>query len=220
MIYLLIFIAELLILFLFSKALSQRLSMLFFRLSKSLKVTVNLLAFLFLPGTFLHEIAHYLMAMALFVKVGKMELIPKIEGEGKVKMGSVQIEKVDLIRSLIVGVAPLILGVAILLVSLYLNISSLIKGYIVFEIGNTMFSSRRDVEGGIKLVIALGLIILAAYLFGFRVSAETLANLFGDRQQGILRIGDMFLLVPLGIDGILLAFLSFLRLTSFLQIYH
>ena len=210
MVYLAFFVGELFLLFLFSRALSQRLSQIFYRITKNMKATIWALAILFLPGTLMHEAAHFLMAMALFVKVGKLELIPKVEGEGKVKMGSVQIEQVDLLRSLIIGIAPLVLGISVLLISLSVNISSVLKAYIAFEIGNSMFSSSKDMEGGAKVLCVILVMALVCYFLGVKINLETLNSIFGSRQILIIKSGDLFLLIPLVVDTVLLLFLSFL----------
>jgi len=195
-----------LVLFFLSRALSQRLSMLFFRLTKSMKATVYLLAFVFLPGTFVHEIAHILMALLLFVKVGKLELLPEVKEDGKVKLGSVQIEQVDIFRRLIIGGAPLLFGLIIIFASLIFLTNKILIGYIIFEIGNTMFSSRKDMEGGIWVVGTILAVSIILYLLGVRISFDSLSP----QLVNIFQRADAFLAFPLGIDAFFVILLSIL----------
>src|SRR5471030_284135 len=118
MLLVLLFLGELFFLFLLSQRLTRSLSFFFYKVTKSKKITILLLALLFLPGTFIHELAHYLMAIILFVHAEGLELIPKIQ-EHDVKLGSVQIERTDPFRRLLIGMAPFLFGTSILLSLLY-----------------------------------------------------------------------------------------------------
>ena len=74
---------------------------------------------LFLPGTFLHELSHWLTAKLLGVKTGRFSLWPKLSRQGQLQMGAVQVEVSDPFRHSLIGLAPLIFGsVAILLIGL------------------------------------------------------------------------------------------------------
>ena len=130
MIFLSIFIIEFILLFFLSKKLIKSLSLLIYKITKSQKAVVNILAILFLPGTIFHELAHLLTAGIMLVPVGEISVIPEIEGQparnatqsvagGNVKLGSVQIGKVDPLRLTIIGVAPVILGFLSILGILY-----------------------------------------------------------------------------------------------------
>jgi len=68
---------------------------------------------LFFPGTVIHELAHLLAAGLLFVKTGSMEIIPKVMDD-EIRLGSVQVAKTDPFRRTIIGVAPVLLGMAII----------------------------------------------------------------------------------------------------------
>src|SRR5512139_1304314 len=70
-----------------------------------------------LPGVALHELSHAIMAALLGVKTANLTLIPRRQPNGHVRLGSVQVERVDAVRSSLIGVAPLLVGsVAILLI--------------------------------------------------------------------------------------------------------
>ena len=213
MLFFSLFFAELLLLFFLSRNLTRVLSFFFFRLSKSKKFTITAIAILFFPGTLLHELAHALFAGLLGVHVGKMEFIPQIEGE-KVKLGSVQIGQSDPIRRFFIGAAPFFLGTILLLLILFYtvkqqffnNISVVIfVGYLVFEIGNTMFSSKKDMEGALELFVTLIILTIVFYLMGIRIPSFNPNNfLVQPNIEDVFKQGSLFLLVPLAIDSIVI----------------
>src|SRR5580704_5390415 len=102
MLYFSLFFIELVVLFLLSRNLTRVLSHFFYQLTKNKTFTISALAFLFFPGTVIHELAHALFAGLLGVHVGEIEFMPKIEGD-KVKLGSVQIAQTDPIRRFLIG---------------------------------------------------------------------------------------------------------------------
>ncbi|MDD5147718.1 MAG: hypothetical protein PHV63_04205 [Candidatus Daviesbacteria bacterium] len=174
MIYFLTFLFELILLFFLSKKLINSLAKVIYRLTKSHRAVVHILAFIFLPGTIIHELAHLLFAGVMLVPVGEMSVLPEIEEKG-VKLGSVQIGYTDPLRRMIVGVAPVLLGM-ILIFSIFLLVKIgtspwwqvILAIYLLFEIGNTMFSSRKDIEGSILfviLILMLSIIALIALYF-------------------------------------------------------
>jgi hypothetical protein len=209
-----LFILELFILYL----LSRNIYVLFFQLlhhaTRSKKITIHLLAFLFLPGTLLHEAAHWLAAKILFVSTGSMTLIPKMDEKGSLRLGSVMIAKTDIIRRFIIGAAPVILGVSIILAMLYFafkkNIFNdylviVLLGYLVFEVGNTMFSSKKDMEGALSLILAVlvtGVIFYFLGLFlGLSVETSGIIELLSSPiLVDIFRKGSLYLLIPMVID--------------------
>jgi hypothetical protein len=214
------FFAELFVLFLLSKKLTRLLSMYFYYTTRSKKATIYYLAILFFPGTFVHELSHYLMAIFMNVRVGNMEFFPEVQEHG-VKLGSVSIAHTDPFRRLLIGMAPFLFGTAIVLGILYAGSVNdlfgtywylILTGYAVFEIGNTMFSSRKDMEGALELLIVLFVLTIIFYLAGLRLPAFDPNIIFG--QPLIAKIfekGSYFLLLPLGIDMVLLILLSFFR---------
>lgn len=216
MIIVLLFFFQLLFLFLLSRLVHRRISHFFFSVTKSIKMTVSVMAFLFLPGTLLHEISHFLMAHLMFVPVGEMTLTPKIEGTS-VRLGSVMIGKTDPLRRLLIGVAPFLIGTCIILGTLFLaqeyqawkNIwLSIGIIYILFEIGNTMFSSKKDLEGAVSLVILLTVIISLLFILGIRIPLDTIQQIFSDTVVHTFYQGVIFLSIPIGIDLLLIFLFS------------
>lgn len=189
---LLSFILLLVFLFLLSKAVSKSLGLLIYRLTGSKKLTIGSLAFIFLPGTVVHEFAHAAVAQGLGVHVGEIKLLPEIEDDG-IKLGSVQVANCDPFRHFLIGVAPLIVGFVLVLLSIaiyaQLGLSgfwpALLLFYILFQIGNTMFSSDRDMEGAIELLIAVVLVFGFLHLVGLK-------GIFGGILQAGVKLEPFF----------------------------
>ncbi len=210
MVYVAIFLIELLILFFASQMLTRSLSQLFFRITKSQTITIQLLSILFLPGVIVHELAHLLMASILFVPVGDIEFMPQITGGG-VKLGSVSIAKTDPVRRALIGFAPVLVGVVMLLGTLFYLVNPvnlapnsgwafLIIAYIAFEIGNTMFSSKKDLEGTVELLVVFCFFGLLAYFLGIRVDLAFTTDVFSKEAVSFLQQAIFFLSLPIVID--------------------
>ena len=169
------FVLLLLALFILSTAVAQSIGSLVKTLTGSSKLTVATLAVIFLPGTIVHEFAHAAVAQGMGVAVGEMKLLPEVEGK-YIKMGSVQVGQSDPFRNFLIGIAPLIVGFVIILLSFkifdVLGLSGLwpnvVLFYILFQIGNTMFSSKRDMEGAVELFAAIFLFCILLYVLGFK----------------------------------------------------
>jgi len=78
--------------------------------TRNSQLTVGLFSILFLPGVFLHELSHFVMAKVLRVRTGKTSLIPKSLPNGRLQMGYVETAQTDIIRDSLIGIAPLITG--------------------------------------------------------------------------------------------------------------
>lgn len=219
MLFLLTFIIQLILLMFLSRKLHRLLSNFIFSITKNKKITVYFLAILFLPGTIIHELSHFLSGLFLLVPVGEIEFIPEFD-DGSVKLGSAEIGKTDPIRRFIIGIAPLIVGTILILTAVYLfsvvsimgeNIwlKRLIIGAMVFELGNTMFLSKKDLEGAWKIYIFLAIILIILYISGFSLSPETIAEISKSKLVSIFEKASIFMLVPLIID---FAFIGLLKL--------
>jgi len=219
MLYFVLFIIQVLFLYFLSRHLARNVHRLFFHLTKNEKWAHWLLAIFFLPGTFLHEIAHFLAALVLLVPVGQIELMPEKWEDGKLKMGSVPVAKTDPLRRAIIGVAPFVLGIVIIFASLswagsqklfdnYLVLIFL--GYLIFQVGNTMFTSSKDLEGAWVVVAGLVLVYISLYLLGIRFSLAQ-NSLLSTRVVDLLKKTDIFLLVPIIIDLFGLTLARFLK---------
>ncbi len=88
----------------------RELQAIFLILTNRRSLTIVTFALIFFPGVFLHETSHFLMAKLLRVPTHGFSLIPEAKGDGKIRLGSVMVEKADLLRDSLIGAAPLISG--------------------------------------------------------------------------------------------------------------
>lgn len=199
------FFIELAVLFFLSTLLTREISRVLYRITKNKKITVTLLAILFFPGVIIHELAHLIVANLLLVRTGEIEFLPVINGS-EVKLGSVVIAKTDPIRRFFIGAAPIIVGIALIAGSfIFLELNELnalwkqiLFVYILFVIGNTMYSSRKDMEGALELFGTIGVILLIGFLMGIRFPVPAL-NVDAEVVDQIQNL-NLFLLLPIGID--------------------
>lgn len=191
---------ELFFIFITSRYIFQAFFSLFYKLSKSQKFSFSALSFIFFPGTFLHEFSHLLSAEVLRVPVHGIEFVPEYRN-GNLKMGSVKIQKTDAVRSLLIGAAPFFTGVGVLTIFLwliysYVKVSDVFSSflsfgaaviciYLLFVITNTMFSSKKDMDGIYIFIILIVSIIFVSYMLGLhpdRILLTVLANAFLEAQ--------------------------------------
>lgn len=217
MVFILAFLLELTFLYFLSNLLQKSLSRIIFNITKSRTATVNALLILFLPGVIVHELSHFLIASLLFVKTGEIKFLPEITEEGA-KLGSVGIGKTDPIRRAIIGFSPVLLGLIVLLgLAYYLTQGSasisiiklsgiyriffyLILIYLLFAVGNTMFSSKKDLEGTIELFIVLGIISFAFYMAGVRMQTVWIQTLLRSEIIDFIKRVDLLFIIPIGVD--------------------
>ena len=210
LLYPLFFTLEVALLFVMSRQVYFGFGKIFYRMTKNEKWTGYLIAILFLPGTMVHEFAHFLTALFLLVPVGEIDLIPEFDRREEklgIKLGSVPIGKTDPFRRFIIGIAPLIFGTILIFLALYyITVTDLtivwwhyvLLGYLVFEIGNTMFLSKRDLEGAWKVLLVLVIVSFSSYILGYHpvLSKEVI---------DITEKAIIFLGMPIIIDMVLLA---------------
>lgn len=194
-------------LLLLSMIIPSLLVQIFYYFTRSHRVSIWLLSIIVLPGTFVHEMAHLLTAGGLLVRVGEISLFPEIKEHG-VKLGHVEIEKTDFIRRALIGFAPVFFGMGILVggVSLANNFYFqqgqypvwlvLVLFYLVVVIGNTMFSSRKDLEGTLGFLVLFSSIAGAIYFLGWSDLFLKLKLNLVDNHLGFYQNFAYFLAVP------------------------
>lgn len=207
MIYLLIFVAEFLFLFILSRILVRFLSRF---------LALKLFHLILLPGVIVHELSHLITAKVLFVRVVGLNFSPKLDGD-KLVMGSVGIRQTDPIRRSIIGFAPVLIGTLLIAISIFYfqthqSALSFPWNYflvflVVFEIGNTMFSSRSDLEGSITLVLITAITIIVCYFLGFRIPESIFSFFNSDYFVDLVKKGIWVLLFPIMVDAAII-FLS------------
>lgn len=211
--YVMLFFAELFVLFLLSRHVQRSVGHFLLKIFRNKKLAVYIMAILFLPGTFVHEISHFLFALFLLVPVGEMELMPKIEADS-IKLGSVKIAQTDPIRRFLVGVAPFLLGTLVILTLVY-QISKvgqdksiwvlIAVGYAIFTISNTMFMSKKDLEGSWLFLGVVFFVGVLLWVFGLNIEFNLSEN---GLVLSFFKNVYLFLLMPLVLDIIALAALK------------
>ncbi|MDY6878249.1 MAG: M50 family metallopeptidase [Chloroflexota bacterium] len=150
-----------------------------------IEIAVVLYALPLLPGILLHELSHALAAILMGVRVGRISIRPKRTGQ-RIQLGFVPIEKTDVVRASLIGLAPLLVGSGVILLIGYWvfdigtvgvalvtgdqtdMIAGLLRAlkapdawiwaYVIFAVSNTMLPSRADRQAWTPLILFLLLI--------------------------------------------------------------
>lgn len=172
---------------------------------KNEKSIFAIISFIFFPGTIIHEMSHFFMAIILMLKVRGITIFPTWE-DGYIKLGSVVYEKGDYVRGVLVGIAPIIVGLLffwwISAVNIFPsnNVSlTILLGYLIFAVSSTMFSSKQDLVDLIFLIpfIVLGFIII--YIFNIKIQIpfnESMAKYVVEHIKTV----NIYLLFSIGIQ--------------------
>jgi hypothetical protein len=211
MIGILIFLLSLTVLYILSRIFVRKLFILLFRLTKDRGEAVSILGWIFLPGTFIHEVSHLITALFLLVPVGRINLLAETEDKG-IKLGSVQIGQTDFIRGSIIGLAPLLAGGGLTLWLISYSFSHgllhnpwIVIGliYLIFQLTHTMFSSKTDLRAVLELSVFIA--IVSAALVIFKVTAP-----FNFIYQTLQTAGPViqqfsyFLIISIGLELVFL----------------
>lgn len=172
-----------------SRILSRYLQFTVYFLTGSEDMAMVIYFLIFLPGIFVHESAHWLMARLLGRRTGKFRVWPERRG-GYIGLGSVQVSSGGVVIDNLVGMAPLIAGtllIAVIGVSIFDTVSlvdALQRGrigvvlgsvldaletsdgvlwtYLLFSLANVMMPSASDRH---QLAPLLLYMVLAAVLY-------------------------------------------------------
>lgn len=189
----LIFVLLLLILAWLSHQISRYIQIVVYFLTRSEDMATVVLFLVFLPGTIIHEAAHWVAARLLGLKTGKFRVWPKRTGK-YIRLGSVTVERGNLLIDSLVGAAPLIVGTFLIalishrIFGAYLVTEQIARGqwieglgalsnalrqpdsglwlYAIFAIGNAMMPSPSDTEPIKPLLLYLLLATAFYFLIG------------------------------------------------------
>jgi hypothetical protein len=201
------FFAAFLLLVVVQKWIHRHLHGIAFLLTGEQDMALVLYALPLLPGVALHEISHAMMATILGVKSANLTIVPRRQLDGHIRLGSVQVERVDAIRSSLIGLAPLIFGsLVILLISQFAfgvttlgdavradNIAGVLAAlggmlrapdawvwlYLLFAIANAMVPSPADRETWPPVILFSVLIAALALSLGFNSAVVGVGALIG-----------------------------------------
>lgn len=197
-----LFLITLFLTFLTARRVQNSFYNLFYTFLKNQRFASYMTWILFLPGVFIHEASHYILALLLGVRTGKFVLLPQIV-ENRIILGHVEIGKTDFLRRFLVGIAPLLVGLFLLYLLFQYGpklddsstiVQFLLFAFLTFEIVNTMFLSKEDVKGSWKVFVPL---IFFLALFSYW-NIEEIPTLFLSTNKTIqFQTGTLFLLPAL-----------------------
>ena len=149
---------------------------------------------IFLPGVFVHEASHFVLAKILLVPTGRFSILPKPLPNGRLQLGYVETAQSDIVRDSLIGAAPLIVGtICVALIAYYrlemqllldlfregklnlfwMGIRALptVKDfylwfYLAFCISSTMTPSESDRHAWLEFIIAAGVLFSLTLLIG------------------------------------------------------
>ncbi len=174
--------------------LHREIQTIFLIVTRNPAITTAVFSLIFLPGVFLHELSHLLMAKLLGIRTGRFSLIPQVTPQGKLQLGYVEAARTDIVRDSLVGFAPLLAGmvfiafVAVERLHLVILWDTLRNGqwalfllgirtlptvpdfwlwfYLTFAVSSTMLPSESDRHAWAPLGIAAALLFLLVLLAG------------------------------------------------------
>ena len=209
--WLLLLLGPLLIL---QRSLHREIQSVFLLLTRRAEMSFALFSLLFLPGVFLHEVSHFLVARLLGVRTGKFSLLPRALPNGKLQLGYVETAKTDILRDSLIGAAPLVAGglfvayaglnrmglEAVLGAAQNLHISEVWNAlkvstsnqdfwlwfYLSFAVSSTMLPSASDRRAWPSIAIALVILLGLALVSGAGAwLATNLAPVFNEALRAL-----------------------------------
>lgn len=159
------------VLYILSKTSIQRLYGFMYQLSKSKAIANYVIILLFFPGTIIHELSHYIVALLLMLNARSFVIFPQVE-KNHILLGSVTYEKKDPVRGFLVGIAPFF-GVCIMFFiisklpimqsdNLYIRIGI---GHLIFSLSSQMFSSQQDIIDALAFIPIISVVFIVFYIF-------------------------------------------------------
>lgn len=212
-----LFLTQILLMYFFTRLTIYELFAFFRIFTQNEKVVFSLISLIFLPGTIVHELSHYLIATISMLNVKEVNIIPEFE-DNYIKLGNVIYEKKDFIRSMIVGVAPLFFGLFIFWLIAYFKIFpqknlwfNILFIYLIFTISSTMFSSKQDLKDLIFVIPLIVIIMLTIYVFNIKINDVLVKKNFINNLTIFAKTVNFYLLLSLLINFFLFFFLRTIR---------
>ena len=188
------FAISLLVLIITQRLLQKEIQVVLLLLTGSPNLAIGIFSILLLPGVFIHEFSHLLMAILLRVPVLKISFVPEVTKKGRIRLGFVQTAKTDVVRDSLIGLAPFIVGLVLLamigtskfginaiakqpigdygeiILSLIRQIPNVtdfgIWLYLAFAISTTMIPSESDRQSWKLIFLVLILVLAVVFVSG------------------------------------------------------
>jgi hypothetical protein len=176
------------------RLLHREIQAVFLILTRDTRLTMGIFSMLFLPGVFLHEFSHFVMAKILRVRTGRFSIFPQSLPDGRLQLGYVETVRSDVVRDSLIGAAPLIVGTLfVAYVAAYhlqmrvlwdafrngqfdlfwLGVRTLPQApdfylwfYLAFAVSSTMMPSESDRHAWLELLISIAVLFGIALLVG------------------------------------------------------
>lgn len=211
----LLFLLQIVALYFISRVTIQEVFYFFAIFTKNRKIIFSLTSLVFFPGTILHEMSHFIMAMIMMLRVRDVKILPEMENNS-IKLGKVLYEKKDIVRGVIVGIAPILAGILFFLFVSFISVSfknnPFLTGlliYAIFAISTTMFSSKQDL---IDIVFLIPFVIIITFiLYVFKIPIVDVLQNFSLKLNSSLVIINRFLFYSFVIHVILIMSFKSLR---------
>lgn len=174
-----VFLLLIVIIYIITQLIIKELFLLLRKFFKSDFLTFALISLLFLPGTIIHESAHFLTALFLILPVKSMTIFPRWD-ENEIKLGEVLFIKKDFLRAILVGIAPIFFGIGILFSLFYFHIYpannlglNILYSYLIFSISANMFSSKQDLKDLLWITPVIIVVVMLFYVFDIKINMNT-----------------------------------------------
>lgn len=174
-----VFLLLIVIIYIITQLIIKELFLLLRKFFKSDFLTFALISLLFLPGTIIHESAHFLTALFLILPVKSMTIFPRWD-ENEIKLGEVLFIKKDFLRAILVGIAPIFFGIGILFSLFYFHIFpannlglNILYSYLIFSISANMFSSKQDLKDLLWITPVIIVVVMLFYVFDIKINMNT-----------------------------------------------
>lgn len=161
-----VFVVEIFFIYFLSRLVLQKAYISLRRIGFGSKMIIGIISFIYLPGTIIHELSHYFMALLLNANPHEVSIFPVIEDK-KVRLGHVIYEKKrgEFIRPILIGIAPFFGALAVLWLIIYSRQfpgnemwKTILFGYLILTTTANMFSSKQDLVD-IGYIVPVGILI-------------------------------------------------------------
>ncbi len=206
-----------------------------YHLTRSQQAAVVAYAIFFLPGTVVHEFAHWIMAKILGVKTAGFHVLPKLGKKGEIRLGSVDVRGGGVVEHSLIGMAPMLLGGVVTLALSYWLVDvdalavavrseqfgevlavamqvfsrpdALLWLWLLFTISGSMFLSASDRAPLQQMALYLTAVILPLYLFGL---IPALPDAWTQEIAQVFAVFASGLAVALALHGVMTAIFALL----------